>query len=170
MKKLLHSIVDIFRSIKWWFLYRTFNKFHIIDTGLKPGYYDKDQLMLNAMFSLLVDYVEYELAWMSYACSSEDTKVKPNKSNGRELGLKYLCEEPDQSTHSIRIVSDEDREIRDLYIWWKDVRPHRDSVVRAINSKKSRRRLQSHYKDELFYNEDTRMMVRLARVRGSMWT
>ena len=52
-----------FSQTKYWIRYRIFDRYHIINTGLKPDYYDFDTRCLHAMFSMLVEYVETQLAW-----------------------------------------------------------------------------------------------------------
>lgn len=51
------------KNIKYWFMYRFHPKhqYHIVKTGLKPGYYDIDIRMERAMISLLIEFVEQEL-------------------------------------------------------------------------------------------------------------
>ena len=56
MGKLLRMLSDV----KYWVLNRTTRRFHIVKTGLKPGYHDTDTRMLYACFSLLSDFVELE--------------------------------------------------------------------------------------------------------------
>lgn len=93
----------------WYIVYRTTDKYHVISTGLEPGYRDSDTRMLHANFNLLKEFVEHELAWMQELSEAYDereqvkswcwkTKLlyylheggrkswKPN----REQGLKYL--------------------------------------------------------------------------------
>lgn len=122
---------------------------HILDTGLEPGYYDKDSLMLHVNFNLLKDFVEVEKASMSRFCH-EDKKtwkdkipfrryfVKPRSS--RELGWEYLVWEsnlddpssPHYSPPPIKSAShtltqaEAAREVMELYTWWVDVRPTRE--------------------------------------------
>jgi hypothetical protein len=53
------------QSMYWWVRYHTVNRYHVIDIGSKEngwtyGYSDTRELMLYAMFSLLVDFVEGE--------------------------------------------------------------------------------------------------------------
>jgi len=47
--------------VYWWIRYRTFSRYHIVNTGLSPRYYDVDELMFHACFSLLGRFVEGEL-------------------------------------------------------------------------------------------------------------
>jgi len=48
-------------SVYYWVKYRFVNKHHIVDTGLKPGYHDVDELIFHACFQLLGRFVEDEL-------------------------------------------------------------------------------------------------------------
>lgn len=77
-------------NLKWWFLHRTVDKYHVVDTGLEPGYYDVPERMLHACFQLLVDYVE---------------KEQPNE----------ITEWDSVTEHS-----DYAKEIKELYEWWKN--------------------------------------------------
>jgi len=47
-------------DMKWWILYRTTEKYHIIKTDLKPGHHSEDEQMIHALFSILVKHVENE--------------------------------------------------------------------------------------------------------------
>lgn len=49
-------------KLRRWFLYRFHPgyRFHVVNTGLKPGYYDKDMIMEAAIIKLLVDFFEDE--------------------------------------------------------------------------------------------------------------
>lgn len=51
---------NIYYKIKYWIIYRTTDQYHIIRTGLKPGYYDVDYRLVHGMFNLLVEFVEKE--------------------------------------------------------------------------------------------------------------
>lgn len=105
-----------------WFRYRfqKEHKYHLIDTGLEPGYYVYSHRMLHGCFSLLVDYVEVDRA-SHYRCWMEN---KDNLQTNKEQGLAYLNWEmtlgkdnPDQAAAA--------KVIKDLYIWWTETRPAR---------------------------------------------
>ena len=68
-----------FNDIKYWFIYRFHPKhrYHVVDTGLAPGYYDKDYLILHSVFNILKEYVEVELAWSQYCCDKKERENKP---------------------------------------------------------------------------------------------
>lgn len=133
-----------------WITHRTFDKYNIIKIkSLTPDYYDKDTIMLHGMFQLLTDYVERELSWMEYICVNNTPK--PNKNNRKILGLKYLDWEISLGDASLQQCASA-KEIKELYIWWTETRNLRKDDV----SKN--------------YNEDTEMMIRLAKIREYLWS
>ena len=176
--------------------YRIFDKYHTVDTKLKPGYYDIDTRMLHSCFSLLVDYVELEKAYAQLATDSryekdptlKDFLISPIKSfkskysnkpkfPNRELGLKYLKWEMTLDDPSLQNYSPEQavvaKEAYELYIWWKDIRPTRESswslhdIDSGYNSVLSQI---THEKDEEHDEEDLQMLIRLMKIRKSLWT
>jgi len=121
---------------------RIFDRYHIIKTGLKPGYSDCDTRMLHGMFNLLVDFVEVEKAWMHVVFDAEERKKRkhPWWSLGwtrfkafrdPQAGLAHLTWEAtlDNPTLDEYQRSDQQavtaREVLELYNWWKEVRPTR---------------------------------------------
>lgn len=54
------DVLRKFKDIQYWFLYRfsSEHKFHLVDTKLKPGYYDQDTRLFHVVFALLLDYLE----------------------------------------------------------------------------------------------------------------
>lgn len=168
-----------------------FEKHYLIDTKLSKDYHDCDTRLLHGMFSLLVDFVEIEKAWMQ-AILCEKYK-RPwwklvSRFRDRELGLKYLDWE-------ITLINSEYDDlqginakiIKELYLWWVDSRPNRidpysimEDLPEGIKGfkdwfgKKDPDRTET-YKiiDKLetdYINEDTLMLKRLVSVRGSLWT
>ena len=156
LKKVLNPLrwfgrYGVLSDIKWWILYRTIEKYNVIHIkSLKPGYYDTDTQMLHAVFQLLVDYVEKELAYREYWLD-ENKEVVSTWSKWkrfkvwfianvplirklvdfrfRDLGLNavkfYQEYEDDQFPETVQSWRDYGNEIHDLYIWWKDKRPNR---------------------------------------------
>lgn len=130
-------------KIKDWVRYRTYARYHIIETELEPGYHETESRMLYSSFSLLKDFVEIQLAWNSYWSERRENVTFWQKHlpfyiyNGfksfrsRELGLKHLdwaatLDDPslppyERSDHQAVAA----REIRELYLWWVDTRPNR---------------------------------------------
>lgn len=62
-------------KLKYWLMYRLIpkHKYHLVRTGLAPGYYDIDQIMLHANMALLCRYVENQ-------CNGEAALEKQVKS------------------------------------------------------------------------------------------
>lgn len=173
------------RDIKYWIRHRTVDKYHVVNTGLKPGYYDTDTRMLHANFSLLVDYVEVECAWMYYICT-EDIMTNRGKElftvfRNRELGLKHLDWEITLDDPYTKKQSESAKEIRDLYLWWTEGRPARpdpwnlipdppDDITQPVNKATIKLYDKVTKIENAYEKEDTKMLCRLMKVRGSMWT
>lgn len=181
----------------WWKVrHRTTDRYNIVKTGLKPGYYEINDRMLHALFALLVEYVEIGLSSKNYGTELKDPKAR---------GLEYLdweindpnCAGPQAETAATA---------KELYLWWTVERPARlDSwsspeiwpnrqtderkssfVERLVGmrfGRKNRLRLSMKQpkeereagdlarKLEEFYDfQDTEMLVRLAGIRRGLWT
>ena len=146
-----------FRNALSWIQHRTWDKYHVLPTGLEPGYQDADVRMLHANFNLLVDHVEVELAWMYRFCFN--TKENPLKVSfwkrkfggfrNAEWGLKYLNQKiksPENQDPMCSILDKQERvnskKMLDLYTWWTVDRPARkdpyDEVDRLIQEHKEK--------------------------------
>lgn len=188
MNNILHKLW--YSDFVCWIRHRTWDKYHIVKTDLEPGYYDKDEIMLHANFSLLVDYVENELAYqMMY---SEYDKIPSHNKwfseyfncsfRSRELGLAALdwginlepfyLEDVDMH-ESQRTTS---QEIKELYLWWKDVRPNRKDPYSDLKTVEDAKALcsecvMSRFEiEELYHKEDEEMLIRLMKIRRCLWT
>lgn len=181
-----------YKSVKDWFRYRLFERLHMINTKLEPGYYDTDRRILYGMFSLLVDFVEIEKAWMQYISNKKYKKpwYHMKRFRDKEMGLTYLEWEithPEVPDHQ----SKEAKEIRELYLWWTKDRPNRidpddyyykyieenpeeDPFYKIINYEMSQEKSKIFEKinklEQEYYNEDTFMLKRLISIRESLWT
>ena len=72
--KIEDKILDViaeFKNISDWCIYRTVRKYHIVDTKLEPGYHESDTLVMHSVFSILVDFVEMQKAWMYVICDDD---------------------------------------------------------------------------------------------------
>jgi hypothetical protein len=85
------SPLGALKDIYWWFMHRTFKRYDRVKLRfLTPAYYDKDTMLIHAMFTLLCDFMERE---------------KPGEIINWES-------DPD---HSFAW-----KEMQDLYKWWKE--------------------------------------------------
>lgn len=173
------------RDLSYEFKYRFIkhHKYNLVDTGLKPGYYEVDHRMFHACFNLLVDFIEFEQAWMSLNCSDDELKKVPwwmskNKyclKHGRELGFKHLdwgmaltMELNDNgypnagSDLQINHVGTQGwacKEMKELYTWYKEVYSNRWKNEKYC-----------YELDDFYEKEQTQMLVRLIKIRGYLWT
>lgn len=183
-------------DVYYWIRHRTVDKYHVLQTGLKPGYYDKDHLMLYVNFNLLKDYVEVECAhiqywsereWKSYSFL-EWIKSKFTKIDGNKYGIKYLEYESSLGQESPAQAANA-KEILILYKWWTEVRPNRETkmpenIRKILDGTKSvydifglsdRNPECKSYWDGKFQTEqqwdqeDEYMLIRLMKVRKSLW-
>jgi len=204
--------------IKWkkdaildWIRYRTYDRYHVINTGLKPSYYDVSHQILHVNFNLLKDFVEVEQAWRTWCWSDERREDKSInrfwpfsfffRQNFRrpDIGIEHLkwaatLDDPSLPPHERcdhQAVAA--REIMALYDWWVNKRPARKEIELppyndqgmddllacfdddfdsdAEDFKAHREAMDQQNKiDEEWKKEDEEMLIRLMKVRESLWT
>jgi len=81
-----HWLRDVSRKLDdalWWFRHRLDprRRFHVVPTGLKPGYLDPDVRILHASFELFRRWYEY----MSSMVCRDDPDLPPDYATLREL-------------------------------------------------------------------------------------
>lgn len=190
MKKLLklssaiNYIKDTLRRI-------TIPQGEYVRTGLTPGYYDTDELLLHTCFTLLVDFVEVELP----ATASPAGNGSPRSAT--EVLSLIIKEAAEHSPDEAACWT----ELNNLYQWWTKERPSRPNpddssglflFCEALLSKTRGRSffdlvksgdIDAGEKRELaelveksdrvyreYANEDEEMLHRLVKVRSFMWT
>jgi hypothetical protein len=165
--RLLSQLRAAKRHVSFWFLYRLHpeHRYHVVRTGLRPGYWETEDRMLHAMFSLLLEHVEAE--------GLENIEATAN-------------DESDDATVGWRRASLEKIE---LTRWWKEVRPKRHQALRTmreelhckpykpvhdpddpsllLNKKPLRNRITEYRKN--LDQEDIAMMHRLVDVSPYLW-
>lgn len=175
---------------------RFIKQHYLIDTGLdKWEWQDTQDRMLHGLFSLLVDFVELEKTNMQ-RWNSDYPKIKRG-TRSREHGLAYLEWEMNleyENHYTRQAITAKD--VYDLYIWWKDVRPNRPDpyeisgwsafcdkretsgggMFRFDNMDDEERKLSSQYREKLdaieksYEDEDEKMMIKLIKIRQDLWT
>lgn len=109
------------RDMKWWVLHRYSrrHRYNIIETGLPPGYYDIDVLMLHGMFSLLRRYIEDEMGGVEEV----------------ERLIKHWRENPDPHfPEGTERQASNDEKALELYRWWTIEKPADDARYRELMS------------------------------------
>lgn len=140
VRGIVWPIQRTFNNAKFWIRYRTTHRYHVVETGLKPGYNEVETVMLYTSFNLLKNFVEVELA--SHSPDREVTWCERHMPFYRlfypfrrpDLGMKVLdwkCSLDDPSLpvfqQSVHEAAD-GREIRTLYKWWVEDRPARKRI------------------------------------------
>lgn len=214
----IHYLTLPYNTTRWFIRNRVTQRWHIVNTGLKPGYHEISTRMLHANFNLLVDFVEIEKAWMqvSWGNDKEEKKKFPwwslnptrfSSFRNPKAGLKYLEWESGLVTDKAFTKNKKEwnkptkqaksaKEIITLYNWWKNTRANRLDVHDASGwselceerrkaghdifsdkektkdfKKRERIALEKSIKlEQKYINEDEKMLIRLIKVRESLWT
>jgi hypothetical protein len=162
----------ILHRAKWWVRYRydSGHQYHMIRTDLAPGYYDIDTVMLHGMFKLLDRYVD-----------EERDGVDDLERWADDLGV-----ETGQGKSEFEAAT--------LYRWWNEVRPadhkRREELMSEIYGKRKfeteghvmrlspytgTNNVEELYKElgvleEKINREEDEMLIRLVKIRTSLWT
>lgn len=141
--KITLPIIWKYKDISYWIKYRTYDKYHVLETGLKPDYYSVEMQMLHVNFNLLKDFVEIEQGWNTYCWSDEYKAVwyrkfipyaLLKKSRKAKYGVRHFewastLDDPTLPIHEQSPQQAADaREILSLYKWWVEDRPNRKEV------------------------------------------
>lgn len=175
-------------------------RYFMIDTKLKPGYHEVDTRMLHGMFGLLVDYVESTCAWKERIGEpGSPAQFESRGFKDRERGLKYLAwekslDDPDLTEYDASPAQAAGaREIEELYLWWTDVRPNRPDAMDVSGwsaycdrmweedrnfTTRSEEEQKESYKmiqesnriEKKYFDEDTKMLTRLIKIRSHLWS
>ncbi len=106
----------------WWLIYR-FNRnhqYHIIRTGLKPGYYDTDDLLEAAILTLFFRFVEVE--------RDGPDEIKANIAEFEESLVGDTIVGKEMLERQVAA----DREVVELYDWFKVEKPVRENSLQSL--------------------------------------
>lgn len=182
---------DLAHSLSAWWDNRFVSQTHVLKTGLPAGeYHELDERILHGLFNEFREFVESELARMQ---GWGDEKYKFTKGRCPEAGLDHLkwamslrLEEPfvskkDSDWGKPTPQAKSAAKMLELYKWWTEVRPNRPDPHEASGWSKcwdkkgsdkakdaALKRLQKI--EEEYEAEDEKMLVRLIKVRKSLWT
>jgi hypothetical protein len=202
---------DVCDTIRIYTRNRFITKTHMIDTKLTPGlWHESDERLLHGMFNVLVDFVEVEKAHMNNVCETSQEKpwwlrfrfLRWGEHRSIESGIAYLdweidlknkrCEDYDGLDMTPQSISAQEQ--KDLYLWWRNVRPNREDIHEITGYTKLCEEIyptgwnvfqdltpEQNIKMELVLNniyqiettreqEDEDMMIRLIKLRQHLWT
>ena len=172
--KISYRFFKKLHDFKYELMYRFIPKhqYNIIRTGLKPGYYDIDHVMLHGMMALLVSYVEREQGGEKKFADHIKSHVKEG------------------------YPADYDQEALDIYRWWKYEYTYSwDNYYKCLRETYSRKAKWKelpngnysledvgvnpaatlspealHKLEEDLYDKEQEMLYRLVTIRRCLWT
>lgn len=190
LQNIINLPIDIYHTIDIYIHNRFISKVHYLRTNLTPGeYYDLDTRILHALFTELTDLVEVEYASMQRYGEEEHNYVF-NKGRCPLAGLDYLNWAGQLKYDEHMGFNPEDEEYNkptpqaetaqttlELYNWWKN-RDNRQDPYTLYNKEKSGPQysisndsiMRSWKLEREYEQEDTDMLIKLIKIRGSLWT
>ena len=178
-----------------WVRYRTTRRYHIVNTGMEPGYADFSEQLLHVNFNMLKEFIEKEKGsmWQYHEASSKDDKQPGVSYLIWEMGL-----EADESWGGNKVQAKNAREQYELYDWWTNIRPCRVDPMDTAEHNAYWKMRDEIYGTDCFFcadkdtpelkglqklsyalseklgkkysKEDEKMLIRLMKIRGSLWT
>jgi len=156
LKGLYYSLCWKLKNLKWFIFHRIHphHRYHVVRTGLAPGYADECEVILHVSFTILKTFYE------------------------RQIGPHNSVNWQEEENHS-RAFS----EMTDLYTWWTQTRPNRESTLPPfpchgekvpihvfMNDEEWCRIAHIHNEAEAQWDkEDDAMLHRLVDIRLWMW-
>jgi hypothetical protein len=141
----------------YWLRCKTFTRYHIINIsgqdGYKWGWIDRDHAMYLACFKLLTEFVELEDPTVGLR-----TEVDYRGDLDEKEWLEF---------HRPSIIPQLEREVevRALYNWWKAARKQEWDACYAL-----KRGTEMYDEMNRLEEKDEEMLMRLMKVRRSLWT
>lgn len=178
--------MDIYHTIEIYIRNRFIDKTHYIKTGLKAGeYYDLDYRILHGLFNELVELVEIDFAYRAIWDDEKKKKYKFVKGRCVEAGIDYLnwasslrynkdygLTSVDKGYNELTPQAIAAQKTFELYHWWKNIRPNRINPHDLFSEEKDGK----YYfrkigkMEDSYDKEDTKMLIELIKIRGSLWT
>lgn len=142
------------------------HKYHLLDTGMKPGYTDIQPRIESALAKILIDFIEKE-AYLKKDQEAVDLMQKELEEIPEVWGH-YGFANKEIEAEVIAKKQKEQQELIDLYVWCKkwhsqltgEVDVFYDEGYRGYNLKQQ----------ELFQKEVDDVMIRIVKIRYYLWT
>lgn len=153
----IYSFNSFIKKWHWWVRYRTFDKYHVVDTKLSPQYYDVDTLMIHSCFSLLERFVDEEkgLETINWDWNLEHRMVE------KEIIFLLNWWRGRKERERIWEVNNPEPSIgEDDFSWTSRGKPKEWKEW-------ARKYLEQ---EETWKSEDTEMFIRLIKIRNYLWT
>jgi hypothetical protein len=183
-----------YNTVRNWLRYRTTARYHVVKLQTEPGYMDPDTRLMMTNFQILKDYVEIELAAMNEATNNCEGDEPLHKAMGRfrkkyrrghrypDKGLQYLDWEIKECAGNVQGTTAAEK--KELYLWWTQYRPARLEVYSdpliwgkdersgedLFNGSNAWEYHLCHELENMYHREDEEMLIRLMKIRTSLWT
>jgi hypothetical protein len=191
LQNLVMFPADLWRTARNKIRLRFFDRPYCLDTGLsKWEWHEIDERIIHALFNTLKDYVEVELASMFISTDRGEFKMKGGRCP--EAGIANLEWQSELKYGDSDFIKKSDprwgkptpqavsaKKILELYRWWL-ARPSRTDPMKAsgwsevYESKDERKRSMASKRlqeiEDEYDREDEKMLVRLIKLRKSLWT
>lgn len=178
---------DFYNNLRYYIRNRWFDKTHYLQTGFQPGYYHEvDERILYALFNTLVEFLEGEVAHKASWLEKSPKKYKFKNGRCKEALYDYWEWETNLKDNEGDLTPQalSAREMKELYEWWTIKRPNRldpysdvtdeelDKMFDFNNRGDEQRQksIERYNIEEQYEQEDEAMLIRLIKVRRSMWT
>jgi len=159
------SFLRPYKDARYWVRSRFHPKYryHVIKTGLKPGYYDEDILILYACMTLLERYIDWHDGEQKFEEFTKELQERPDV---------WGATKDDMDPQVVRQT-----EALAIYRWWKydrladekrleefwDLVPHDRGEARKHGYD------DIHALEAKIYDDEQRMLHRLINIRQSLW-
>ncbi len=138
----------------YWALQHRFNpkhRYHIVNTKLPPGYHEVETRMFYAMFQLFAEFMEFQLktphvVWEYDKSAFEDWMIEDDLE-----GVEKEIESRNKMW----------KEMNDLYTWWTVTYPKLEKDFDESSF--------TIEAEEEFEKEVEEMMIRLVKIRRTLW-
>lgn len=127
---MFETVIKKFRRNYKHFFGKKYNTIKI--PTLDSDYWDTDHILLHGMFTILVDFVEIEKAWMEFVFGDqkEIKKILGFRRywlaklfgilRSRELGLREIEDRKKTTEEECPGEAKQAQAVEELYLWWKD--------------------------------------------------
>lgn len=184
IQNIVNLPTDLYHTIEVYIRNRFIDKVHYLKTDLVPGqYYDLDTRILHALFTELTDLIEVEYANIQRYSEKENNYVF-KKGRCPLAGLDYLnwagqlkydehmgFNPEDDNYNEPTPQAEAALTTLELYNWWKnrDDRPDPHTIF-TEEKDGSQYFLKINDMEQEYETEDTDMLIKLIKIRGSLWT
>lgn len=156
---LFEYLSKLHRDIIRYITYKFIHKYHIVNTKLPPNYYDCDTRMVNAISSLIIDFIEIECDHMY--------KIYNDKENDlNNYGIQYMLDRiEDDAQHKIRI-----ERIIDAFNFFKTEKAQKLQELDNLDINVKNFASKYNTLSNVLYDLETKHITNVIKYRYLLWT